>query len=63
MMFTTGIGHGLTHVHLYPNKDRSTIMLTSSIRLCYFLEFEAPEWFLVRWQIALYSYMTSHLAL
>jgi hypothetical protein len=63
MLLTTGIGHGLAHVHLYPNKDRSTVMLTSSIRLCYFSYFEAPEWFLVRWQIALYSYMSSHLAL
>jgi hypothetical protein len=37
-------------------------MLMSSIRLCYFLHFKAPEWFLVCWQIALYSYMSSHLA-
>jgi hypothetical protein len=58
-----GVGHVLAHVHLYPNKDRSVVMLTSSIRLCYFSHFEAPEWFLVRWQIALYSYMSSHLAL
>jgi hypothetical protein len=27
-----------------------------------FLHFKAPEWFLVCWQIALYSYMSSHLA-
>jgi hypothetical protein len=45
MLFTTGIGHGLAHLHLYPNKDRSTVMLTSSIRLYYFLHFKAPEWF------------------
>jgi hypothetical protein len=32
-------------------------MLMSSIRLCHFLHFKAPEWFLVCWQIALYSYM------
>jgi hypothetical protein len=62
MLFITGIGHGLAHVHLYPNKDRYIVMLMSSIRLCYFLQFKAPEWFLVCWQIALYSYMSSHLA-
>jgi hypothetical protein len=62
MLFITGIGHGLVHVHLYPNKDRSVVMLMSSIRLCYYLHFKAPEWFLVCWQIALYSYMSSHMA-
>jgi hypothetical protein len=62
MLFTTRIGHSLAHVHLYRDKDRSIVMLTSSIRLCYFLRVEAPEWFLVCWQIALYSYMSSHLA-
>jgi hypothetical protein len=45
MLFTTGIGHGLAHVHLCPDKDRSIVMLTSSIRLCYFLLFKALEWF------------------
>jgi hypothetical protein len=39
------------------------VMLTSSVWLCCVLHFEAPEWFLVCWQIALYSYMSSHLAL
>jgi hypothetical protein len=34
-------------------------MLMSSIRLCYFLHFKAPEWFPVCWQIALYSYVIS----
>jgi hypothetical protein len=24
MLITTGIGHGLVHVHLFSNKDRST---------------------------------------
>jgi hypothetical protein len=43
MLFATGIGHGLAHVHLYPNKDRSIVMLTSSIRLCYFSHLKAPE--------------------
>jgi hypothetical protein len=62
MLFITGIGHGLVHVRLYPNKDRSIVTLTSSIQLCYSLHFKAPEWFLVCWQIALYSYMSSHLA-
>jgi hypothetical protein len=37
-------------------------MLMSSVRLCSFLHFEAPEWFLVCWQIAPYSYMSSHMA-
>jgi hypothetical protein len=45
MLFITGIGHGLAHVHLYPNKDRSIVMLTSSIRLCYVLRFKAPNGF------------------
>jgi hypothetical protein len=45
MLFITGIGHGLAHMHLDPNKDRSVVMLMSSIRLCYFLHFKAPEWF------------------
>jgi hypothetical protein len=40
-----GIGHGFAHVHFYPNKDRSIVMLTSSIRLCYFLHFKAPNGF------------------
>jgi hypothetical protein len=62
ILFTTGIGHGFAHVHFYPNKDRSIVMLTSSIRLCYLLYFKASEWILVCWQIALYSYMSSHLA-
>jgi hypothetical protein len=34
------------------------VMLTSSVRLCCVLHFEAPEWFLVCWQIAPYSYMS-----
>jgi hypothetical protein len=62
MLFTARIGHSLAHVYLYPNKDRSIVTLTSSIRLCYLLRIEFPEWFLVCWQIALYSYMSSHLA-
>jgi hypothetical protein len=43
MLINTGIGHGFAHVHLYPNKDRSIVMLTSSIWLCYFLHFKAPN--------------------
>jgi hypothetical protein len=45
LLFITGIGHGLAHVHLYPNKDRSIVMLTSPNRLCYFLHFKAPNGF------------------
>jgi hypothetical protein len=56
------IGHDFVHVQFYLNKDRSFVMLTSSVRLCSVLHFEAPEWFLVRWQIASCSYMSSHLA-
>jgi hypothetical protein len=63
MLFTARIGYGFAHVHLHPNKDRSVVMLVSSIRLCYLLHFKAPEWFLDCWQIALYSYMSSHLAI
>jgi hypothetical protein len=43
MLFITGIGHGLAHEHLYPNKDRSIAMLTSSIRLCYFLHVKSSR--------------------
>jgi hypothetical protein len=45
------------------NKDRSFVMLTSSVRLCSVLRFEVPKWFLVCCQIAYRSYMSSHLAL
>jgi hypothetical protein len=48
--------------NFYPNKDRSIVMLASSVRLCSVLYFEVPEWFLVCWQIASYSYMSSHMA-
>jgi hypothetical protein len=48
--------------NFYLNKDRFFVMLMSSIRLCSVLHFEAPEWFLVRWNIASYSYMSSHMA-
>jgi hypothetical protein len=44
------------------NKDRSIVMLTSSVRLCYVLHFKASEWFLVCWQIASCSYVSSHMA-
>jgi hypothetical protein len=44
------------------NRDRSIVMLTSPVRLYPVLHFEAPEWFLVCWQIASYSYMSSHMA-
>jgi hypothetical protein len=44
------------------NKDRSFVMLTLSARLCSVLHFEAPKWFLVCWQIAFCSYMSSHMA-
>jgi hypothetical protein len=46
----------------YLNKDRSFVMFTSSVRLCSVLHVEAPEWFLVCWQIASCSYMSSHIA-
>jgi hypothetical protein len=45
MLFISRIGHGFAHVRLYPNKDGSIVMLTSSIRLCYFLHFEVPNGF------------------
>jgi hypothetical protein len=56
------IGHGFVHVQFYLDKDRFFVMLMSSVRLCFVLHFEAPEWFLVCWQIASYSYMSSHMA-
>jgi hypothetical protein len=56
------IGHGFVHVQFCSNKDRSIVMLASSVRLCSVIHFRAPEWFLVCWQIASYSYMSSHMA-
>jgi hypothetical protein len=53
----------LCKYNFYLNKDRFSVMLTLSVRLCFVLHFEAPEWFLVCWQIAPYSYMSSHMAL
>jgi hypothetical protein len=47
---------------IFLSKDRSFVMLTSSVRLCSILHSEAPEWFLVCWQIAPYSYMSSYMA-
>jgi hypothetical protein len=37
-------------------------MLASSVRLCSVIRFKTLEWFLVCWQIAHYSYMSSHMA-
>jgi hypothetical protein len=48
--------------NFYLDKDRFFVMLMSSVRLCSVLHFEAPEWFLVCWQIASYSYMSFHMA-
>jgi hypothetical protein len=42
-LIITGIGHGLAHVHLCPDKDRFVVILTSSIRLCHFFLIKAPE--------------------
>jgi hypothetical protein len=56
------IGHGFVHTQFCSNTDRSFVMLTLSVRLCPVLHFEAPEWFLVYWQIASCSYMSSHMA-
>jgi hypothetical protein len=50
------------HVQFRPNKDRSIVMLASSVRLCSILRFKAPEWFLICWQIAPHSYMSSYMA-
>jgi hypothetical protein len=56
------IGHGFVHVRFCPNRDRSIVMLTSRVRLYLVSHFKVPEWFLVCWQIASYSYMSSHMA-
>jgi hypothetical protein len=50
------------HAILFKVKDRCIVMLASSVRLCSVSRFKAPEWFLVCWQIASYSYMSSHMA-
>jgi hypothetical protein len=42
-LITMGIGHGLAHVYLCPDKDLFVVMLMSSIRLYYFFLFKAPE--------------------
>jgi hypothetical protein len=55
------IGHDFAHVRFCSNRDRSIVMLTSPVRLYPVLHFEAPEWFLVCWQIASCSYMSSHM--
>jgi hypothetical protein len=56
------IGHGFVHGQCHLDKDRSIVMHTSSIRLCSVLRFKAPEWFLICWQIASCSYMSSYMA-
>jgi hypothetical protein len=49
------------HEQCYLNKDRSIVMLASSVRLCSILRFKAPEWFLICWHIASHSYMSSYM--
>jgi hypothetical protein len=51
-------------VHGFCTNRRSIYRHAYIIRSAmFFLHFKAPEWFLVCWQIASYSYMSSHLAL
>jgi hypothetical protein len=49
------------HASLYKQRP-IVVMLTSSIRQCYFFPFASSRMVVVRWQIALYSYVSSHLA-
>jgi hypothetical protein len=57
-----GIGHGLAHVHLCPNKDRSLSCLRHSFGYVTF-PFISSRMVSVYWQIAFYSYVSSRLAL
>jgi hypothetical protein len=62
VIYPRGSVMAFVHVQFCSNKDRSFVMLTLSVRLCSVLHFEAPEWFLVCWQIDSCSYMSSHMA-
>jgi hypothetical protein len=62
MLIIMGIGHGLVHVHLCSNKDRYCHAYVIHSAMLFFL-LRVPEWFSFHWQIAFYSYVSSHLAL
>jgi hypothetical protein len=62
MLIFMGIGHGLVHASLFKQRPIA-VMFTSSIRQYYFFPFAVSRMVLVCWQIALYSYVSSHLAL
>jgi hypothetical protein len=56
-----GIDHGFVHVYLYSNKDRSLLCLRHPFGNVIF-PFINSRLVSVCWQIAFYSYMSSHLA-
>jgi hypothetical protein len=63
VIYTRGSVMTFVYVQFYPIKRsiyRHAYIIRSAM---FFLHFKAPEWFLVCWQIASYSYMSSHLAL
>jgi hypothetical protein len=62
MLIIMGIGHGFVHVIFAQTKtDRCHAYVIHSAMLFFLLR--VPEWLSVYWQIALYSYVSSHLAL
>jgi hypothetical protein len=56
-----GIGHGLVHMHLYSYEDRLPLCLRHPFGSVAF-PFISPRMVSVYWQIAFYSYVSSHLA-
>jgi hypothetical protein len=61
MLVTMVIGHDLVHVHLCSYKDRLLLCLRHPFGSIAF-PFISPRMVLVYWQIAFYSYVSSHLA-
>jgi hypothetical protein len=62
VIFSRGSVTVLCACNFIQNKDRFIVMLASSVRLCSVSRFKAPEWFLICWQIAFHSYMSSYMA-
>jgi hypothetical protein len=61
-LITTGIGHGLVHVHLCSNKDRSPSCLRHPFGYVTFSFLKLPNGFSLL-EDSFYSYMSSYLDL
>jgi hypothetical protein len=57
-----GIGHGFVRMHPCSNKDRSLSCLRRPFGSITFPPLRVSRMAVVRWQIAFYSYVSSHLA-